>query len=184
MLKIIILGIVIGIVFYVISVYNRFMTLKNGSEATLGQIKVALKKRLDLLSQLLETVQSYAKFEKETFEKVTQLRSSILGAVTPAEISQIEKQSRQILGNILVAVENYPELKTSQLAKEMTSAIKNIEDEIARHRYTYNNIVQEYNTMRQTVPSNFVSNLFNFQKLDYLEFEEEINKRPQLDWKL
>jgi len=184
MLKIIILGIVIGVVFYGISVYNRFMTLKNGSEATLGQIKVALKKRLDLLSQLLETVQSYAFFEKETFEKITQLRSQILGASTPSELTQIEKESRQILGNILVAVENYPQLKTSELAGDLTDAIQKIEDEIARHRYTYNNIVQEYNTMRQTVPSNLISNMFNFGKLEYLEFEEGIEKRPELNWKL
>ncbi|MBK3332551.1 LemA family protein [Persephonella atlantica] len=182
MLKIIVLGIVIGIVFYGITVYNRFMTLKNGSQATLGQIKVALKKRLDMLSQLVETVKNYASFEKETFEKITQLRSQILGATTPSEISEIEKQSRQILGNILVAVENYPELKTSELAKQLTDAIKKIEEEISRHRYTYNNIVQEFNTMIDTVPSNIVANLFKFSKLEYLRFEEQIEKRPDLSW--
>ncbi|WP_456400410.1 LemA family protein [Persephonella sp.] len=183
MLKIILLGIVIGIVFYIISVYNRFMTLKNGSEATLGQVKVALKKRLDMLSQLLDTVKSYANFEKETFEKVTELRSKILGAVTPEEISDIEKVSRQIMGNILVTVENYPELKTSELAYDLTDAVREIEDEIARHRYTYNNIVQEFNTMSDTFPSNIVSNLFKFGKLGYLQFDKEIEKRPDLTWK-
>jgi LemA protein len=180
MLKIIILGVTIGIVFYVISVYNRFQTLKNGAQATLGQVKVALKKRLDMLSQLLDAVKSYANFEKETFEKITQMRSSILGTNTPQELSQIEKQSRQILGNIVVAVENYPELKTSQIVKDLTTSIKSIEEEISRHRYTYNNIVQEYNTMADTFPSNVVANTFNFGKLEYLEFEEEINKRPSL----
>jgi len=183
MLKIIILGIVIGIVFYVISTYNRFMTLKNGAEATLGQVKVALKKRLDMLSQLLETVKSYASFEKETFERITQLRSEILGVKTAKEVSQIEKQSREIMGNILLTVENYPELKTSQLAKDLTQAIQSIEDEISRHRYTYNNIVQEFNTMGDTVPSNIVANIFNFGRLEYLEFGKEIEKRPDLSWK-
>ncbi len=183
MLKIIILGIVIGIVFYVISTYNRFMTLKNGAEATLGQVKVALKKRLDMLSQLLETVKSYADFEKETFEKITRLRSEVLGVKSPKELSDIEKQSRDIMGNILLTVENYPELKTSELAADLTQSIRNIEDEISRHRYTYNNIVQEFNTMKDTVPSNIVANVFNFTGLDYLEFGEEIQKRPDLNWK-
>lgn len=184
MLKIVILGIIAGIVFYAISIYNRFMTLKNGAQATLGQIKVALKKRLDMLSQLLETVQSYASFEKETFERITQLRSRILSTDSPKEISEIEKESKKLMGDILVTVENYPELKTSELAKELTQSIQNIEDEIARHRYTYNNIVQEFNTLRDTVPSNIVANLFNFNKMDYLEFSEEIEKRPDLNWKL
>ncbi|WP_457626241.1 LemA family protein [Persephonella sp.] len=183
MLKIIILGIVIGIVLYTISAYNRFMTLKNGAQATLGQIKVALKKRLDMISQLVEAVKSYASFEEETFEKITQMRSSILGANSPEEISGIEKQSRQILGNILLIVENYPELKTSELVKELTDAVQEVEDEISRHRYTYNNIVQEYNTMIDTVPSNIIANVFNFGKLNYLEFSKEIHERPSLNWK-
>ncbi len=184
MIGIIILVVIAGIIFYFITTYNRFQQLKNGAEATLGQVKVSLKKRLDMLSQLVDTVKSYASFEKSTLEKITQLRSSVLKTENPKEINEIEKESKAILGNLLVTVENYPELKTSDVVKDLTSSIKNIEDEIARHRYTYNNIVQEYNTMIDTIPSNIIANLSHFTKKEYLKFGEEINKTPDLKWNL
>ena len=169
------------VIVYFISIYNRFQTLKNGSVATLGQIRVALKKRLDMISQLLDSVQSYAKFETSTLEKITQMRTSVLKADTGA-IANIEAESRQILGKILVSVENYPDLKTSETVRKLMDSVKDVEDEVARHRYTYNNIVQEFNTMTDVVPSNICASLFRFVKLDYLEFEEDITKRPDLKW--
>ncbi len=175
--------VIVGLIAYLISIYNRFQSLKNGSLATLGQIKVALKKRLDMISQLAESVQSYAKFEKGTFEKITEMRASVMKADTGA-IANIEAESRRILGNILVSVENYPNLKTSETVKPLMDAVKEIEDEIARHRYTYNNIVQEFNTMADVVPSNIVASMFRFTKLEYLQFEEEISKRPDLKWQV
>jgi LemA protein len=174
--------VILGIAIYVISIYNRFQTLKNGAEATLGQIRVALKKRLDMINQLVEAVKSYASFEKETLTKITELRSSVLKANTAEDIQNIDRESRNILGNILVAVENYPELKTSETVKELMDAIKGIEDEIARHRYTYNNIVQEFNTKVDIFPSNIVASLFGFRKMDYLQFEEEIYERPKISF--
>ncbi len=179
---ILILAVLAVAFFYSVSVYNRFQTLRNGAEATLGQIKVALKKRLDMLTQLVDTVKSYAKFEKETLENITSLRSSVLKATSASQVSEIDRKSGQILGNILVTLENYPDLKTSQVVMELTSAIKNVEDEIARQRYTYNNIVQEYNTLADRFPSNMIANSFGFKKLDYLKFEEDINKTPNLKW--
>ncbi|MCZ7357446.1 MAG: LemA family protein [Candidatus Methanoperedens sp.] len=175
--------VIVLLILYLISIYNRFQTLKNGSLATLGQIRVALKKRLDMISQLVESVQSYAKFEKGTFEKITEMRANVMKADTSA-IQNIEAESRKILGNILVSVENYPNLKTSETVKPLMDAVKEIEDEIARHRYTYNNIVQEFNTMTDVVPSNMVASFFRFAKLTYLEFEEEIAKRPDLKWQI
>jgi LemA protein len=172
---------VLILIIYIISIYNRFQTLNNGSLATLGQIRVALKKRLDMISQLLDSVQSYAKFEKATFEKVTEMRTNVLKADT-GSLANIEAESRKILGNILVSVENYPDLKTSEPVKKLMDSVKDVEDETARHRYTYNNIVQEFNTMTDVVPSNIVASMFRFIKMDYLEFEEEIGKRPDLKW--
>ncbi len=172
---------ILALIIFIISIYNRFQSLKNGSIATLGQIRVALKKRLDMISQLLESVQSYAKFEKATFEKITEMRASVLKADAGA-VANIEAESRKILGNILVSVENYPNLKTFEPVKQLMEAVKDIEDEIARHRYTYNNIIQEFNTMTDVVPSNIMASIFGFTKLEYLEFEEEIARRPDLKW--
>ncbi|HIH44396.1 MAG TPA: LemA family protein [Candidatus Methanoperedenaceae archaeon] len=178
-----ILVIIILFIAYAASIYNRYQQLKNGSLATLGQIRVALKKRLDMISQLAESVQSYAKFEKQTLEKITEMRSNVLRADASA-IASIEAESRRILGNILVSMENYPNLKTQETVGQLMGAIKDVEDEIARHRYTYNNIVQEFNTMTDVVPSNIVGSTLGFTKLTYLEFEEEISKRPDLKWQV
>jgi len=173
----------LAFILYVVSVYNRFQKLKNGAEATLNQIKVALKKRLDVLTQLVENVKSYASFEKETLERITQMRTSVLKVNSPREIEEIDRRSREILGNVLVSVENYPKLKTSSLSRDVNSAVKNLEDEIARHRYTYNNIVQEFNTMLDTFPSNLIGSIFSFKKMEYLRFEEGIEETPNLNWK-
>ncbi len=173
---------VVGVVLYTVSTYNRFQTLRNGAEATLGQVQVALKKRLDMISQLVESVKSYAKFEKETLEKVTELRSSVLRPQGASELGRIERESRGLLGNLLLTVESYPELKTSEVVQELTASIRAVEDELARHRYTYNNIVQKFNTKTDTFPSNMVARTFGFQKMDYLEFEEGVNERPDVSW--
>ncbi|MCD6512838.1 MAG: LemA family protein [Thermoplasmata archaeon] len=184
MLGLIITGLVViailVIIGYIIAIYNRFKRLKNAAEATLGQIKVAMKKRLDMLSELVESVKSYAKFEKSTMEKVTKMRSEVMKADAKS-INEMENVSRRILGDIRVAVENYPELKTSETVKKLMDATSNIEDEIARHRYTYNNIVQQYNTMIDVIPSSMIASIFSFSKMDYLEFAD-VEKRPSLGW--
>lgn len=179
---IIFLVVVVALSLYVINTYNRFQTLRNGAEATLGQVQVALKKRLDMISQLVDTVKSYAKFERETLERVTELRASVLNPPTAPELGKIERETRSLLGNLLLTVEAYPELKASEVVKELTNSVREIEDELARHRYTYNNIVQEFNTRTDTFPSNMVARGFGFQKMEYLEFEEEVGKRPDVSW--
>ena len=179
------LAFIVGLILIgvLISIYNRFQQLRNAAEATLGQIRVALKKRLDMINELVETVKSYAKFEKETLEKITEMRTKVLEVSDVSDVQKIDRESRRILGNILVAVERYPDLKTSETVKSLMSAVKEVEEEIARHRYTFNNIVQEYNTKASTFPSNFVASFFGLKKrLEYLQFEEEIERRPDLGW--
>jgi len=175
----ILLIVLIALVLWVVGIYNRFQSLKNSSEATLGQIRVAMKKRLDMINQLLGAVQSYASFEKETLEKVTQMRSGV-GAAGPGDLNEIEAQSRSILGRLFAVVENYPDLKTSAAVTELMGSVRSIEDEIARQRYTYNNISEQYNTMCDTIPSNVVASASHFSKLEYLEFEEEITEAPKI----
>ncbi|KAF5091437.1 LemA family protein [Methanospirillum purgamenti] len=173
--------ILLGLVAWFISLYNRFYALKNSYEATLGQIKVALKKRLDMIDQLLGAVKSYAAFEKETFERVTAMRASV-GSAGSGDIPALEAESRSILGRLLAVMENYPDLKTQATVSELMGAVKNVEDEIARQRYTCNNIAEQFNTMVDTIPSNFVARFSGLTKLEYLEFEEEINKRPEISF--
>lgn len=173
--------VLIALVLWFVGIYNRFQSLKNSSEATLGQIRVAMKKRLDMINQLLGSVKSYASFEKETLEKVTQMRSGV-GAAGPGDLNEIEAQSRSILGRLFAVVENYPDLKTSTAVTELMSSVKSIEDEIGRQRYTYNNISEQYNTMCDTIPSNIIASSMHFSKLEYLEFEEEITEAPKIEF--
>ena len=163
-------------------IFNRFQRLSNGSEASLAQIKVALKKRLDMISQLVEVVKSYAKFEREVMETVTKMRSLIMDTKIPKEIDDVNSSSKQIFESIFAVVENYPDLKTSENVNDLMKEISEVEDEILRQRYTYNNIVQEYNTRLKTVPSNIVAKILSYKKLEYLKFEEKINLSPELGW--
>lgn len=188
MIEWIILGIValvivviVVLVLWVISIYNRFVSLKNSSEATLGQIRVAMKKRLDMIEQLLGSVKSYAKFEKETLEKVTAMRASV-GTASPGDLNKVEAESRSIFGRLLAVMENYPDLKTVTTVTSMMDSVKTLEDEIARQRYTFNNISQEFNTMMDTIPSNFVAKLMSLIKLEYLQFEEAIKTTPKIEF--
>ena len=162
--------------------YNRFQRLKNGSEAGLSQIKVVLKKRLDMITQLVKIVKGYASFERNVMESVTKMRSLVGQRIPSGEIDKINGDSMGILKNILAVVENYPDLKTSKNVTDLMIAIRDVEDEIARQRYTYNNIVQEYNTKLDSFPSNLVAKIFSYDKLDYLQFEEEIKIKPDTWW--
>ncbi|HOI13983.1 MAG TPA: LemA family protein [Methanoculleus sp.] len=178
-LIVVVVLIVIGVAAAAVGIYNRFFSLKNSAEATVGQVKVAMKKRLDMIEQLLGAVKSYAAFEKETLTEVTAMRSRI-GSAGPGDLNELERESRSVLGRLLAVAENYPDLKTSQTVQNLMGAVQGVEDEIARHRYTYNNIAQQYNTMTDTVPSNLIASVMGFQKLEYLEFGEEIERVPTI----
>lgn len=181
----IIVGIVIiiifGLILYFIGIYNRFQSLKNSSEATLGQIRVAMKKRLDMIDQLLGAVKSYAKFERETLEKVTAMRTMVATAGA-GDLNEIERESRSLLGRLFAVAESYPDLKTNSTVMDLMNAVRGVEEEIARQRYTYNNISQQFNIMRDVIPSNVVANMLGLQKLEYLEFEEAIETPPEIEF--
>jgi len=184
-ISLIIIGIIvvvlIALVAWAIGIYNRFYTLKNSSEATLGQIRVAMKKRLDMIDQLLGAVKSYAKFEKETFEKVTAMRASVATA-GPGDLNKVEAESRSIFGRLLAVAENYPDLKTNTTVISLMGSVKSIEEEIARQRYTYNNISQEFNIMMDTIPSKFIGRLMGLLRLEYLQFEDAIKTPPKIEF--
>lgn len=193
LMLLIILAVLLLVAGYFVMTYNRLQSLRNGADATLSQIKVAMKKRLDTIEQLVGSIESYAHFESQILEKITGMRSGLQDA-GPQELGRVEKESRGVLGNIRLVAESYPDLKTSQATINSMNAIRELEDEIARHRYTYNNIVQEFNTMRDTFPSRWIA--ASMARLDYLSFEEDELRRagyytgeetepsrPKVEWK-
>jgi len=195
MLLFVLLAVFIVIVLYFVTIYNRLQSLRNGASATLSQIRVAMKKRLDMVEQLVDMVKSYAHFEKETLEKVTSMRTGLMSA-DPRDIRRINSESMSLLSDIRAVAESYPALKTSDAVINTMNAIRDVEDEISRHRYTYNNIIQELNTMIDTLPSSFIAASARLTKQEYLSFEEdelrragylsrdEIEpRRPETEWK-
>jgi LemA protein len=191
----ILLALLVLVMIYFVTIYNRLQSLRNGAEATLSQIRVAMKKRLDMVEQLVELTKSYAHFERDVLEKITSLRTG-LGSASPVDLKRINGDSLGLLADIKATAESYPALKTSDTVIATMSAIRDVEDEISRHRYTYNNVIQEFNTMLVTLPSSFIASSSGMHKLDYLNFEEDELRRqgyytgeeieprkPEVEWK-
>lgn len=172
--------VIVLLIFYFVYLFNRLFRYKNASEANLGQIQVAMKKRLDMLEQLLGAVRSYVEYEREVFENVARMRATIMEAGVNG-LEEVDRESRSLFGSLTAVAENYPELKANETVTALMEAIVSVEEEIARHRYTYNNIVQEFNTMLDTIPSNIVGSMAGLEKLNYLQFEEEIVKAPIME---
>jgi len=186
MVWLIILIVVVVVLFalYYFSTYNRFINLKNGIESNLEQINVGLKKRLDLIAQVVESVKGQMKFEKGTLENITQMRSQINQATTPDKAQKINEVTNKFMSGLNVQVENYPNLKSNENVTQLINSINGLEEEISRLRYVYNNTVQEFNTKTQTIPSNLVAAISGFAKNKYLEFAEDkktLEKAPKID---
>jgi LemA protein len=167
------IGLILVIGFLFINIYNNFKKFKNAAEANMGQIKVAMKKRLDMIEQLLGAVKGYVRHEREIFENIAKLRQGIDSAES-GKLGEIEQQSRTLTSSLLAVAEAYPDLKASESVQNLMEAVIDVEDEIARHRYTFNNIVQQYNTMQETIPSSLLAGYAGASKMGYLEFEDKI----------
>ncbi|MCD6414406.1 MAG: LemA family protein [Candidatus Diapherotrites archaeon] len=180
MLVWIILGLIVlvilGFIGWIISVYNRLVSLNNAIENTFHQIQVAMKKRLDMIGQLVDTTKSYLKYEKSVFTEVTKLRQAPLA--TAEDIKKANNMATSVLGRIFAVMENYPKVQGIEAVKELQESIKDVESEIARQRYLYNDQVQTFNVLIQVFPNNMIAGMLGFVKKLYLEFGEEVEKRP------
>ena len=164
------------VILYVISVYNKLVGLKNGIENSFNQIKVAMKKRFDMIGQLVDTTKSYLKFEKGLFTDVAKLRNMNLN--NAGDLEKGDALAKSVMGNFFAVAENYPKSKGAETVKELQTSIKGVEDEISRLRYLYNDQVQSMNVRTELFPTNLVAGMLGFRKMDYLKFGEEIEKRP------
>ena len=144
----------------------------------MNQIGVALKKRLDMVEQLLGAVKGYVSHERELFESIASLRANLVTG-NVRSLDSVDEGSLKLTGDIMAIAEAYPELKANETVVKLMDAIMSIEDEIARQRYTHNNVVQEFNTMLDTIPSSWVARSQGLEKLGYLEFEGGV-RRPEI----
>lgn len=174
------LALVVGIVLGVTYLFNRLQRYRNAADANLSQIQVAMKKRLDLIDQLLEAVKGYTRYEREVITTLTSMRSRVMGAGTD-DLPEIDRTSRSFAGALLAIAEAYPDLKAQTVVQRLMDALVTVEDEVARHRYTYNNIVQEVNTMVDTLPSSVVARFSGMEKLSYLAFDDAVAATPSIE---
>ena len=180
-----IIGIVAGIVgvlililvIWGISTHNKFVAMGNAVEEGFSTMDVYLKKRYDLIPNLVETVKGYAKHESEVLMGVTQARANAQAATTPAEKLEANKQLTQALRSFNMVVEKYPELKANTNFLEMQRDLRNIEGEIANSRKYYNGVVKTYNTKIRTIPANIIAKMMKLEKKPMFEVEDAVERQ-------
>jgi LemA protein len=179
-IEIIILIIVVLLVIYVIYQYNSLITLRNRVENAWSQIDVQLKRRTDLIPNLVETVKGYASHEKTVFENVTKARSSLMKAETVQENAEANNLLTDTLKSLFAVAENYPDLKASENFRQLQSQLSETEDKIAYSRQFYNDTVLMFNNKVQVFPSNVLANLFHFNEAEYFEVADSERSVPEV----
>ena len=173
MIPLIVVGvIVVLIIFFVISMYNSLVRLRNQVDNAWSQIDVQLKRRHDLIPNLVETAKGYMQHERETFEAITNARSNAMGASNVADAGKAESALSGALSNFMLVVENYPELKANQNFLSLQETLTSTENKIAFARQGYNDQVLFFNNKTQVFPSSIIANSFNFTKRDFFEIED------------
>src|SRR5215216_7036928 len=166
---IVIAVVLIGIV---IALYNRLVRLRNRAENAWAQVDVQLRRRYDLIPNLVETVKGYASHERATFEEVTKARTAAQQAQTVGEQAQAENLLTQAIGRLFAVAEAYPELRATENFQQLQAQLEETESKIAVSRQVYNDAVLTYDTALETVPTNIVGNMFSFKAREYFEVEE------------
>ena len=167
-------AIVVVLVIVVIVMYNSLVQLKIRVEEAWSDITVQLKRRADLIPNLIETVKGYAAHEKAVFEQVTEARSAVMNATQqgPAETAKAENMFESALKSLFAVAEAYPDLKANQNFLQLHQELVDTEDKIQASRRFYNGGVRDLNTKIETVPSNIIASMFNFQKREFFEVDD------------
>lgn len=175
-------GILILLVVIFVAIYNRLINLRNRIDNAWSQIDVQLKRRYDLIPNLINTVKGYAKHEKELLENVTKARSEAISAGSVGDQAKAENMLTGTLRSLFAVAENYPDLKANQNFMMLQEELSGTESKIAFARQFYNDTVMSYNTTIQTIPNNFVAGMFGFGERDYFEIEETSREPVNVDF--
>ena len=159
------------LIIFVVGIFNALVRLRNQVGNAWSQIDVQLKRRHDLIPNLVETAKGYMKHERGTFEEITKARSQAMGARSVAESSKAEGALGEALSKFMLVVENYPDLKANQNFLSLQEELASTENKIAFARQGYNDQVLFFNNKIQMFPSSIVANMFNFSKRDFFEIE-------------
>lgn len=169
--------IILVLVAYIWLTYNSLVTLRERIKEALSGIDVQLKRRADLIPNLVETVKGYAKHEKEVFEDVTNARSALMGAKSPGQKAQADNMLTGALKSLFAVAEAYPDLKASENFKQLQEDLTDTEDKVSYSRQFYNSNVLSFNTKIQTFPANIMAKQFGFKEYEFFQ-TEEADKKP------
>lgn len=178
----IILGVLFVVVLWIIFIYNRLVTLRNRAKEAWSDIDVQLKRRYNLIPNLVETVKGYAAHERELFEKVTEARTRAMGAQTMEEHSQAENMLSSTLKTLFAVAENYPQLKASTNFLELQRELRDTEDKVQAARRFYNGNVRDLNIKIERFPEKIIASSFKFKKMDLFEIEEAEKSLPKVSF--
>ena len=182
----VILGLVVlvGVIFgvWVWVQYNAFVRLRNNVDESYSTMDVYMKKRYDLIPNLVETVKGYAKHEEATLEGVMQARYSCMNASTTAERAESENVLTNTLKSLFAVTENYPQLQANQNLLDLQQTLKTLEEEISVSRKYYNGCVKTYNIKRESFPTNMIAKWFKFEKRDLFEIAEQEKVAPKVQF--
>jgi LemA protein len=172
-------GFIVLMILVVVIIYNKLIRLRNTVQSSWSDIDVQLKKRYDLVPNLVETVKGYAAHERAVFEKVSEARSMAMQASSPAEKAKAENMFRDTLKSLFAVAEAYPELKANANFMQLQAQLKELEDNIEYARRYYNAVVRDFNILIESFPSNIIASQFRFQKEEFFELEApEVERKP------
>jgi LemA protein len=175
---VLLLIIIAAIAIMAIGMYNSLITLRNRCDNAWSQVDVQLRRRYDLIPNLVETVKGYAKHESGVFERVTQARAAAVNAQTVKEQGQAENVLTGALKSLFAVAEAYPDLKANQNFLMLQEELAGTESKVAYARQFYNDVVMKFNMRQQVFPSNIIANMFGFKTKEYFQIEEEVAKGP------
>lgn len=183
MVFLIILAVIFVIAIIIIALYNGLVQARFRVDNAWSQIDVQLQRRFDLIPNFIETVKGYMTHEKETFEKITELRSSWSDNASVAEKASLDNKLSTTLKSIMAISESYPDLKANQNFSELSEELRNTENKISFSRQFYNDTVTTYNTKLEVFPSNLIANMFNFKPRELFQTESsEARKNVKVDF--
>ena len=179
---IIVVGLLLVLVCYVIGVYNKLVNARNKVENQFSQVDIQLKRRADLIPNLVETVKGYAKHEEGTLTAVIEARNKAVNAGTVNEKIEANNELTGALNKLFALAEAYPELKANENFLSLQNDLKDTEDKITYARQFYNDSAMGFNNLVQMFPSNIIANMFGFKKFEYFKAEEKEKEAPKVQF--
>ena len=177
---VVVLVIVVLLVLYLVSIYNKLVNSRNKVDNQFSQIDIQLKRRTDLIPNLVETVKGYAKHEENTFKEVVEARNKAVSANSINEKIDANNELTGALNKLFALSESYPELKANENFLSLQSDLKETEDKITYSRQFYNDSAMQFNNIVEMFPSNIVANMFHFKKYEYFKIAEEEKSAPKV----